>query len=87
MTVTLSEIQRALDDLIAGARLREEIAGWADSARRADDQEQLSFDPPNARDRIWRAITYLMGVDMKTSPTSYLHSTADFEAFRKTLGL
>ena len=87
MQVHLSDVQRAFDDLVAGSRTREEIASWADSAIKADDDEQLSLDPKEARDRIWRAITYLTGVDLKTSPTTYLHSTADFIAYRKTLGI
>lgn len=87
MQVHLSDVQRAFDDLVAGSRPREEIAAWADSAVKADDVEQLSLDPKEARDRIWRAITYLTGVDMKTSPTTYLHSAADFLAYRKALGI
>lgn len=87
MLIHLVDVQRAFDDLIAGTRSREEIAAWADSARRADDVEQLSFDPINAQDVIWRGITYLMGVDLRSSPTAYLHSTRDFENFRKKLGI
>lgn len=87
MQVQLSDVQVAFDDLVGGGRSREEIAAWADSALRANDDEQLSFDPKEARDRIWRAITYLTGVDLKTSPTTYLHSTADFIEYRKTLGI
>ena len=87
MQVHLSDVQRAFDELVAGSRPREEIASWADSAIKADDDEQLSLDPKEARDLIWDAITYLTGVDLKTSPTTYLHSAADFIAYRKTLGI
>lgn len=87
MLVSLSDVQRAFDELISGVRSREQISDWARSLRLEDDQERLSFEPAAMRDRLWRAITYLEGVDLKDSPTTYLHVTEDFLEFRARLGV
>jgi hypothetical protein len=87
MVVHLSDVKRAFDELIAGARSREEISDWARSLRVENDKGQLLFEPPAMRDRIWRSITYLEGVDIKDSPTTYLHVPEDFVAFRSRLGV
>ncbi len=87
MFVRLSDVQRAFDELIAGARSREEISDWARSLRIEHDKEQLLFEPAAMRDRIWRSIIYLEGVDIMDSPTTYLHVTDDFLEFRARLGV
>jgi hypothetical protein len=87
MIVRLTDIQRAFDDLIAGARSREKISDWARSRRMENDDGQLLFEPAAMSDQIWRAITYLEGVDMKDSPMSYLHVPEDFIRFRSKLGI
>lgn len=87
MVVALPDVQRAFDELIAGARPREEISDWARSLRIENDKGQLFFEPAAKRDQIWRAITYLDGVDVKDSPTTYLHVIEDFKAFRLRLGI
>ena len=87
MVIHLADVQRTFDELIAGARSREEISDWARSLRLEYDQRQLSFEPVAMRDLIWRSITYLEGVDVKDSPTTYLHVPEDFLAFRSKLGV
>lgn len=87
MVVHLSDVQRAFDELISETRSREEISDWARSLRIEDDNGMLSFEPAEMRDRLWRSITYLEGVDMKDSPTTYLHVLEDFLAFRSRLGV
>ncbi len=66
---------------------RESISDWAATLRRAEEAELLSFDPPRARDRLWEAITYLEGVDLKDGPSTYLHVVEDFRIFRDAIGL
>jgi hypothetical protein len=87
MVVALPDVQRAFDELIAGARSREEISNWARSLRIENDKGKLLFEPAAMRDQIWRSITYLEGVDIKDSPTTYLHVPEDFKAFRTMLGI
>lgn len=81
MRVTTKDIVTAFDDLLTGARSREEIASWAASACAADDGEGLEYAPQGAEDVIWDALLYLMGVDMQDAPGSYLHVQGDFEDY------
>jgi hypothetical protein len=73
ITVGAGDLSSAFDDLISSARTREEISDWARDLRLADDDEALRFDLPSARWQLWEAIIYLEGVDLKVSPSTYLH--------------
>ncbi len=87
MVVRLSDVQQAFDALLAETRSREEISDWARMLRIANDEGQLTFEPVSLRDKIWRAVTYLEGVDLKDSPTTYLHVLGDFTEFRSRMGI
>lgn len=87
MKVSLNDIQKAFAELESGLKSREEIAEFASEAMRADDAGLLQMEPVNDGSRIWRAITYLSGVDIKEHPESYLHCVEDFIEFRRTIGL
>jgi hypothetical protein len=71
------------DALIRGTQSREGVEDWARVRMVANDARDLRFDPPNDEARIWDAIMYLLGVGLRSAPGSYLHSTEDFEAFRR----
>lgn len=83
MYVSLSDIERAFEDLLSGARSREEIAAWAHSATESNDLDTLQYDPPGAERRIWNGILYLLGVDLKEAPDVYLHDDGNFREFLK----
>ena len=87
MHVTLNDIERVFADLESGSKSREEIAGFASGAMRADDAGLLRMEPSTEAARIWRAITYLSGVDIKEPPESYLHCIEDFIEFRASIGI
>jgi hypothetical protein len=87
MVVRLNDVKHAFDDLISGARSREEVSNWARRLRVANENAELGFDPVEAKAQLWRTITYLEGVDLKDSPSTYLHVVSDFQAFRKQFGL
>lgn len=87
ITVGAGDLSCTFDDLISGARTREEISDWARDLRLADDDEVLRFDPPSARGQLWKAIIYLEGVDLKVGPSTYLHVIEDFQDFRDNIGL
>lgn len=87
MTISVEDIARALDALLSGTMSREAMAGWAEDLRRKADAGLLECEPPSAKERIWEAILYLIGVDLKVSPTEYLHDRGDFIAFRQRRGL
>jgi hypothetical protein len=87
VVVGTGDLSRAFDDLVSGARSRESLSSWAATLRLAEEDGRLRFDPPGAEDRLREAIDYLEGVDLKDSPSTYLHVTEDFRIFRDTIGL
>lgn len=81
VTITKAEIATAFDDLLTGRRRREEIADWASSVRAADDDGRgLEYVPARAERAIWEALEFLMGVDLRDAPETYLHNQQDVES-------
>jgi len=87
MVLRVVDLQRAFDDLLSEARTREDISDWARSVRLENDAGRLTFEPAEMRDRLWRAVLYMEGVDLKDGPSSYLHVPDDFREYRARLGL
>lgn len=83
MKISLNETKQAFDFLIEEKKSREEIASWASKRQVANDSDNLEFEPASEKKKIWRSITYLMGVDLKDMDGSYLHSVENFIDFRK----
>jgi hypothetical protein len=86
MKVTLDDIREKFDALVSGAGSREEVADFALRAMQADDAGTLEMEAVFS-DKIWEAIVYLSGVDLRDSPRSYLHSIANFVEARQNLGI
>ena|SRR5438445_10727245 len=76
--VTAKDVSEIFDTLIRGTQSRESLEEWARVRMAANDARDLRFDPPKDEGRLWRAITYLSGVGLRSAPGSYLHSTDDF---------
>ena len=87
MIVTLKDIKKAFSDLENGSRSYEEIASFASAAMQADDAGLLHIEPQSEAHKVWAAITYLTGVDIKETSDSYLHCAEDFLEFRASIGL
>ena len=87
MIVTIDTIKKMFADLESGTKSREFVAEFAAAAMKADDIGSLIMEPSADASRIWKAITYLSGVDIKESPDTYLHCTEDFIEFRKEQGI
>lgn len=87
MTITIHTIEEMFADLESEAKSREFVATFAAQAMKADDTGSLIMEPPSEVPRIWKAITYLSGVDIKESPGIYLHCAEDFVEFRKEIGI
>ncbi len=85
MKVSLDEIKEVFDDLIEENKSREEIASWALQRQSANDADNLDFVPSMEKMKMWKSITYLMGVDLKDIDGSYLHSIENFIDFRKKI--
>lgn len=81
MRVSIEDVDSAFRDLLTGVRSREDVAGFASRVRAADDEEGIQYDPPAAESAIWHALEFLMGVDIKDGPDSYLHNHQDFEKY------
>lgn len=86
MKITLADIQSRFDALCGEATSREAIAIFAASAMRADDAGELEMEA-EFEEKIWDAIIYLSGVDLKNSPSEYLHCLDDFFQARIELGV
>lgn len=87
MKVFLNEIKQIFDDLIEEKKTREGIAAWASTRQAANDIDDLEFEPVIEKKKMWRAITYLMGVDLRDLDGSYLHSIENFNEFIKKIEL
>ncbi len=87
LKVSLDDVKVAFDDLIEERKSREELANWALKLQIADDNQALEYDPPKGEPKIWEGILYLMGVDLKDTDSSYLHSIESFIDFRQKYGL
>lgn len=85
MKVSIKEIKEVFDNLVQEKIPREQIASWASKRQSANDADDLEFEPPTEKKKIWRAITYLMGVDLKNIDGSYLHSIENFVEFRNKM--
>lgn len=83
MKVSLNEIKQVFDSLIQEKKTREEISNWAIELQFTHDDRNLIFDPPDEKDKIWDAISYLTGVDLLDIDGTYLHSIDNFIDFRK----
>lgn len=86
MKVTLQDIQTKLEALISGLESREDIADFATQAMEANDSRTLEMERGYS-DKIWDAILYMSGVDLKDEPDRYLHSVRDFAEYRSGLGI
>ncbi len=81
MRVTRAQVACYFDDLIAEQITREAAADWASTLTKSDDDVPLEYDPSSASEQITDALEFLMGVDLKDSPNSYLHTSEDIESF------
>ncbi len=84
VVVSLDDIRRVFGDLLSSRKSREGIAKWASAILTKNDRNELILFPVIDRQRIWKAIVYLTGVDLMDSPSSYFHINSDFENYLKT---
>ena len=87
MKVSFHEVGPLFEQLLAGSVSREFASSWARRVRQAEDAGTLVYEPAGLEHRLWEAIQFLEGVDLRDSPDSYLHVTADMLAARSKLDL
>lgn len=82
MRITFDDVAQRFEAVISGQISFEDADQWACSIMQGSDDGTLVFEPQSDRDRIWRGITYLRGVDLQSAPGTYLHTLDDVqEAF------
>ena len=82
MNLDLTTIRAQFDAVRAGRLSREQASAWARELREADDRKELTITPDSDRKRIWDALVFLEGYDLKTGPEEYLHNEEDLIANR-----
>lgn len=84
MKVSLIEVLGVFDNLISGDISKEDASNWAKQRQKAEDSGNLEYEPTSKEQKIWDAILYLEGVDLKDAPDSYLHTAEDFHDYRNS---
>lgn len=82
MELGLVPIREKFDQVLAAATTREEASQWARLLRESYDRGGVTFWPAQDRRKIWNALLFLEGVDLKDGPNSYLHNETDIERER-----
>ncbi|HUE72812.1 MAG TPA: hypothetical protein VMP01_18140 [Pirellulaceae bacterium] len=77
MNIDISQVRDKFAAVLNGSESREAVSKWARAIREADDRGELFATPAADRMRIWHAILFLEGVDLRDSPESYLHNEID----------
>lgn len=78
MRVTFDDIADRFEGILSGELSREDADRWAAAVMQADEAGTVEFLPHQDLERIWRGLTYLLGVDMPDpTTTDYLHSLND----------
>lgn len=85
MIITLSKIIEVFEQLISNSITREFASNWAQELQLAIDKNQLEFYTVSDKEKILKGIFYLLGVDLKDSPSSYLHDLQDIIDFKDHL--
>ncbi|PLR86517.1 hypothetical protein CVD25_03345 [Bacillus canaveralius] len=71
---TVEEIIKRLNLVLNGSLTREEVSNWAEYwTRKFMDEQGLS----ERKLLVWKYLDVVSGIDLKDSPTSYLHTFED----------
>ncbi|WP_245917248.1 MULTISPECIES: hypothetical protein [Bacillus] len=74
MEPTVEEIIKRLNLVLNGSLTREEVSNWAEYwTRKFMDEQGLS----ERKLLVWKYLDVVSGIDLKDSPTSYLHTFED----------
>ncbi|WP_439542619.1 hypothetical protein [Hyphomicrobium sp.] len=85
MELNIEAVRRVFEDLLDGRISREEADKWARFVVQEEESGRTIYVPAQEKARIWRAVMYLNGVDLKnflqgeilTEVGTYLHSDED----------
>lgn len=86
MEITLAEVKQKFIDLLNDKISREEVDRWAYSIIQQEELGNISFSPPDDKDKIWSGVMYLYGIDIQEEPGEYLHTKEDIrEALKEKI--
>lgn len=83
--INLLEIKKVFDDLLEIKILREDASSWAFELQNYRDLDLLEYTPSEDELKIWNAIQFLTGIDLKDSPNEYFHNYKDIKDYRLKL--
>lgn len=88
MQVSLEEVRQIFNSLINGEIDREHASEWALTRLFANDENDLEYEPKCEKERIWKGIVYLTGVDLLNGKEGdYFHCLEDFINYKNELGI
>lgn len=77
MNIDLVKVRQMFQAVLDETGSREAVSEKAKQYQQADDRRELVVTPEGDRDRVWKALIFLEGVDLKDGPDSYLHVKED----------
>ncbi|OTG78032.1 hypothetical protein B9T33_14690 [Acinetobacter sp. ANC 5054] len=77
MEVTLDQVRSVFEDVLQKRMTREEASVWAFSVIVASDNDSLTLVPNEKKDKLWKGILYLGGIDLIGIPYGYLFYEED----------
>jgi len=83
--IKLFEINEIFEKLLNEKISREATSNWALDIQNAQDSNLLEFFPSEDEEIIWDAILFLIGVDIKDSPDTYLYNDEDIKSYKNLL--
>lgn len=79
MNITLDEVKRIFISVIRERITREDADRWAFAIIKKMEANELIYLPPGDKEKILSGIMFLYGIDIRTTPTNYLHNTEDIK--------
>lgn len=87
MKLTMLDLKAVFLDVIKGKKSFDEASDWASAVMRKDEVGELEVFPRKDLSSFFSGLTYLLGLDLKSSPTEYLHSIDDvIDKFHRLFG-
>ncbi len=77
MEVTLDQVRSVFGDILQNRMTREEASVWAFSVISASDNDSLTLIPNEKKDKVWKGIVFLGGVDLIGISDGYLFNEED----------
>lgn len=77
MHISDLEVAYVFERLLSGELTRNDADRWAHSILKASEQSKIQFTPEKRREKIWDAVMYLYGIDLRSTDDDYMFSDQD----------